>query len=453
MDYFHRAKRPDNIILVSLALLVLAVTALTIAGALTKPPTRSHDVCGTATLSSEIDFLLQNHSRFVALVGDGVPGHSLVSDRPYNTQFAQGYDLYQGVRHALRNPTLRSVLAKVGLLYVDDGGNPRCAAAIADVLRRRPELLGVIGHSTTACTIAALPAYKRSNIPVIIPAATNPALLDGHAQHSFRLPSNDYIQSLVIADVVARQLKARSIFVVWDATSEAQQYAEYIKNQLQHFLTTTDTLGLSQDEVPVLEGSYPISLNPLNYTYLFRRIVSSEPDVVIFAGYGSLAREFLLGLNHEYSIYPDRRRPKIILTDGCKIPGLQSYDFATYITFAAKPLKSFPAFTGFDVGVPVAGFQKMYLTESFEVFGYDAAVILFSAIAHAASQDSVSRQRIISAIRSDTRHYSTAYPYEFVDGENIRNRYYCYSVERDTVAYTYEDEALAMLLRKPGQRQ
>jgi ABC-type branched-subunit amino acid transport system substrate-binding protein len=404
-------------------------------------------------LPSAIDALLQRHNRFIALIGDGVPGSSLITDRPYNTQFAQGYDLYQGVQHALRNPALKNILAHVGVLYVDDGGNPRCAAEIADILSQRPELLGVIGHSTTACTKAALPAYKKSNIPVIIPAATNPALLVGHAHHSFRLPSNDYVQSLVIANVVVKQVKARSVFIVWDATDEAKQYSEYIKTEVQHFLTATEPLGLTREEVPVIEGVYPISLNPLNYSYLFRRIVSSEPDVVIFAGYGSLAREFLFGLSHEYATYPTKRLPQIILTDGCKIPGLQAYGFPVYITFAAKPLSNFPVFSNFDAGVPIGAFQKMYLMESYEVFGYDAATIFYSAIADAASRRSVSRAEIIATVAAGARFLPTAYQYEFVDGENIRDRYYCYSVKTDSVEYKYEEEALAPFRRKQDQRK
>jgi len=319
---------------------------------------------------------------------------------------------------------------------------------LADVLRRRPQLLAVIGHSTTACTQAALPAYRTSNIPVLVPAATNPALLRGHERHTFRLPSNDCVQSRVLAHVVVNELKAKSVFVVWDATKEAEQYSEYIKNQVQHFITAPEEPGQTPDKVPVLEGSYPISLNPLNYSYLFARIVSSDPDVVIFAGYGSLAREFMLGLDHEYSRYPERRRPKIVLTDGCKIPGLQSYGFDAYITFAAKPLKSFSAFANFDAGAPIGGFQKMFLTESFEVFGYDAAIILFTAVSEAALKRAVSRDDVMSTIRERARLYPTAYRYEFRDGENERIRYYCYSVNRESVAYTYEDEAANPLVQK-----
>lgn len=453
MDYFRRARRLDNVVLICLGVLLLAAAALALAGSLATQPSVPSDACGTRSLPSAITAALRTRTRFIALVGDGVPGQTLVVERPYSTQFAQGYDLYQGVQHALRTPALKSLLDKVGVVFIDDGGNPRCAAEIADILRQRPELIGVVGHSTTACTIAALPSYKKANIPVLIPAATNPALLAGHERHAFRLPSNDDVQALVIADMVVKQLKARSVFIIWDATAEAEQYSEYIKNQVQHLLTDASELGVTRDQMPIIEGSYPISLNPLNYSYLFRRIVSSDADIVIFAGYGSLAREFLLGLSHEYSIHPQRPKPRIILTDGCKIPGLQPYDFKTYITFAAKPLKAFPVFETFDAGTPIAGFQKMYLLESFEVFGHDAAMILLSAINEADTDGAVSRQHVIETIAKGVRSYPTAYQYEFSNGENVRSRYYCYAVSDDTIAYAYEDEALAPLLRNPHKQR
>jgi len=455
MQRFYRAKRLDNLVLVCVGFLILALLALAIVGSqLRRRVSPSPDSCGAAALPTAIESILRNHPRgFIALVGDGVPGQTLVTDRPYNTQYAQGYDLYQGVQHALTNSMFRTLLAKIGVLLVDDGGNPRCAAAIATVLSQRPELIAIIGHSTTSCTMAALPTYKKANIPVIIPAATNPTLLTRDGEHCFRLPSNDYVQSFVIADIIVHKFKARSVFIIWDATNEAQQYSEYIKNQVQYFLTAPAPLSLTREEVPVIEGSYPISLNPLNYTYLFRRIVSSDADVVVFAGYGSLAREFLLGLNHEYAAYPDKRLPKVLLTDGCKIPGIQSYNFDTYITFAAKPLKSFSAFANFDAGTPIGGFQKMYLTESFEVFGYDAMVILLSAIGEGASRGALSREQLISLIGDRTRQYATAYPYEFDGGENIRNRYYCYSVPKDAIAFAYEENDLTPMLQRASRHQ
>lgn len=434
MKYFARSNRLDTFLVAFLSLgtafLILASAYGQIALRVDSPTDAG---CGIENLREQIEALPENKSRLLAIIGDGVPGEFLVPDRPYNTQFAQGFDLHQGVSHALEEPIFHSILQSLAILSIDDGGNPVCARQIADFLAREPRLIGVVGHSTTSTTQEALPSYIHSNIPVVIPAATHPDLLEAGASNLFRLPSNDTIQSLVIADIVLTQFEAQNVFIVWDATPEASQYSEYLKTTIQHFLTDERFWGSLRDRPPVVEGSYPISLNPLNYSYLFKRIVSSEPDVVIFSGYGSLAREFLLGLDSEYSLYENLKRPKIMLTDGCKIPGIKGYGFETYLTFAAAPLSSFPAFEDYDGGPRISLYETMWTHESFEIFGYDAMVLLLTAIRGLAqSEDGVSRRQIIQWIREQRQRGRTAYSYTFDEsGENFDHRYYCYSLTQE----------------------
>lgn len=44
----------------------------------------------------------------------------------------------------------------------------------------------------------------------------------------------------------------------------------------------------------------PITFRPMNYEYLLKSISYNDTDVLIFCGYGSMAREFLNGLRLEY---------------------------------------------------------------------------------------------------------------------------------------------------------
>ena len=452
MSYFTRLHRRDSILLLFLSLGITLALGLTLAGRVYRratPSIEGRTGCGIEDLPSRIRPLLNEKSRFIAVVGDGVPAESLVEKRPYNTQFAQGYDMYQGVNHALQSAALKYIQKDIGVLYVDDGGNPACAARIADILAEQPHLLGVIGHSTTSCTKAALPAYASANIPVLIAAATNPSLLESTSKNCFRLPSNDAIQALVIADMIVNKFGARTVFVVWDATAEASEYSDYLKTKIQHYLSNPALLTADKERTVIIEGSYPISLNPLNYTYLFRRIVSSAPDVVVFAGYGSLAREFLFGLDYEYSQYGDQSRPKVILTDGCKISDIKGYSFDTYLTFAAPPLKGFDAFKNFNRGKLLSPFQKMYLQESFELFGYDAAVLLLtSAKVVLEREQSVSRRQIMRYLKENDHLIPTLQPYAFSRGENTKHRYYCYSLNEDDIACEYNEEKINALLQR-----
>ncbi|MDP1675827.1 MAG: hypothetical protein Q8L88_03095 [Bacteroidota bacterium] len=96
----------------------------------------------------------------------------------------------------------------------------------------------------------------------------------------------------------------------------------------------------------------------------------------------------------------------------------------------------------------------MYLEESFEVFGYDATVMLLTAISNLYKKD-ISRNEIINGIFRQSEDLKTCYQYTFVDkekskmdGENSKNRYYCYSLNGDSIACSYEEDAINTLLKK-----
>src|ERR1051325_1469385 len=148
-------------------------------------------MCGIADdLQQQLRSL--SNKRLLVVVGDGVKDKTMAMTRPYSSNYAQGWDLYEGVAYAAKKPPFQAISDQVEIVYVDDGGESRCAELISDEIIRSPRVIRVIGHATTGTTKIALANYKKADIPVIIPVATSP-LLTLNCENCFRLPSNDTI--------------------------------------------------------------------------------------------------------------------------------------------------------------------------------------------------------------------------------------------------------------------
>jgi hypothetical protein len=165
-------------------------------------------LCGIEDLR---DQLRSGSNKFlVVVVGDGVKDKTFAKTRPYSSNYAQGWDLYEGIAHAATKPAFKEISDLVELVYVDDGGEGRCAELISQEIIESPKVIAVIGHASTGTTKIALESYKKANLPTIIPIATNPNLtLD--CKNCFRLPSNDAIQARAISDYAVNVLHGKRL--------------------------------------------------------------------------------------------------------------------------------------------------------------------------------------------------------------------------------------------------
>src|SRR5688500_4893317 len=81
----------------------------------------------------------------IVIVGDGVKDKTPAKARPYSTNYAQGWDLYEGVADATKKPPFRAISDQVEIAYVDDGGDSRCAELISEEIVRSQRVIAVIG--------------------------------------------------------------------------------------------------------------------------------------------------------------------------------------------------------------------------------------------------------------------------------------------------------------------
>ena len=338
----------------------------------------------------------------VVVVGDGVKDKTLAKARPYSSNYAQGWDLYEGVAHAAKKAPFQAIAEQVEIVYVDDGGESRCAELISEEIVRSQRVIAVIGHATTGTTKVALQNYKTANIPLIIPVATNPELtLD--CKNCFRLPSNDAVQARAIADYAVNELRGKNVYLVWDESPSAKDYSEFLQAAIVELIGSK------------IKFKQPITFRPMNYEYLLKSISYNNTDVLIFCGYGSMAREFLNGLRFEYEgKEPPLKKPRIILSDGARISDInevsRTFGFEAYLSFPGEKLSERQK----PSSETPPQQEKTKIEESYEIFGHDA-LTLFS-LAFERIKGNVTRQSLKDALASEAPNSDLFYRYKFERG-------------------------------------
>ena len=390
-------------------------------------------VCGIEDLRKQLDSIDTNKFILV-VVGDGVYDETPSKMRPYSSNYAQGWDLYEGVKFASNNKLFQAIKDYIEIRYVDDGGEDRCAELISLEIIKSPKVIGVIGHATSATTQIALENYRKGNIPVIIPTATTPPLLK-NCKSCFRLPSNDSIQAKAIADFAVRDLKGENIYLVWDDSEAAKDYSNYLQKEVINLIGGK------------IKFRQPISFRPMNYEYLLKSIAYSEPDVLIFCGYGSMAREFFNGLRFEYKDKTELRKPRVILSDGNKISDIKdisiNFNFEAYLSFPSEKPEGKSQFAKFQPETPPKEKEKMMHEKSYEIFGYDALILFSLAFEKSKSEGNISRNSLTKQLAKENISDELCYKYKFEKGENIESRYFIYTIDNDSVLKSYDNRHLS----------
>ena len=102
---------------------------------------------------------------------------------------------------------------RIELKLFDDANDAARAAKAADDIVRDPSIVAVIGHSLSATSLAAAPAYRAAGLPAVTPAATTPALTESNDVY-FSTIYSDRIQGRFMAEYISRVIKAGSVAAI-----------------------------------------------------------------------------------------------------------------------------------------------------------------------------------------------------------------------------------------------
>lgn len=291
---------------------------------------------------------------------------------------ANGKDMANGAEMALREAIASGMIAHtVNIEQYDDQGDPKIAVNVANQVCQNTNVVAVVGHLTSGCTLAAAPVYSRSNMPVVMPVPTNPEITEKGFRNIFRVPATDAEQAPFLARYVLSKDKHTRVAVVHDLTAYGMGFATAFR----------ETLETSGDKVVALfEG---VQKDVRDFRTLITKIKEKAPEYVLVAATYDMGAPFVrqmreLGLNATVLSGDGMFSTQYIELAGQAAEG-------TIVSFIAPSRGASPATDAF-----FAKYEEMYgKVVSFAPLGYDAGKVIASAISAASS---VTREGILGSI-------------------------------------------------------
>jgi branched-chain amino acid transport system substrate-binding protein len=185
-----------------------------------------------------------------------------------------GIDELNGVKYAVKlfNAKNKGKFS-VKIVSVDDQGSGTEAAKVAPGTASNKKIIGLVGPAYSGATIASLPYYKQTNLPMISPSATRVSITDpAQGLIGFpvfhRIPVTDRVQGPALYKLATKGVSSPKVFVIDDQSPYGVGLVEYMK------------LGGA-----VLAGSDSVPDKTTDWSATISKVKSASANVVIFTGY------------------------------------------------------------------------------------------------------------------------------------------------------------------------
>ena len=259
---------------------------------------------------------------------------------------------------------------RIDVVIEDDKGSPEEAARLTTKLIDNDKVVAIIAGGTSGNSRAAAPKAQSSHTPFISPSGTDPAITQA-GDYIFRACFVDTFQGEVMASFAVNTLKAQKAAIIFDFNSP------YGRGLTSYFRTSFVKLGGKI----VSEQSY--AQGDADFKGQLSTIRSAEPDVIYIPGYyGDVAliakQARMIGLTQPLLGGDGWDAPELWQLGGDALNG-------AYISTHYSVDDPSPAIKTF-----VDLYRQRYgnlLPDAHAALAYDAARILFDAIARAGSTD------------------------------------------------------------------
>ncbi len=189
-------------------------------------------------------------------------------------QAPQGEDMFHGALLAVEQAQADGEILpgyRLELVVLDDQRNPTQAVSAAKKLVADPDIVAMVGHLNSSCTMPASAIYHQARLLQVSPVSSNPQISRQGFDTFYRTCATDDLQGPAAARFIVQDLKAQKVFVLDDMTT----YGRGLANEL---IRALNALGA---EVLGHEG---ITQADKEFTPILTKIKSLNPDLVYFAG-------------------------------------------------------------------------------------------------------------------------------------------------------------------------
>lgn len=189
-----------------------------------------------------------------------------------------GKDNENGARLAVedanaQNLTLGGKKIHFELVGEDDAADPKTGTVVAQKFADS-KVNGVVGHLNSGTTIPASRIYAEAGIPQVSPSATNPKYTHQGFKTAFRVMANDEQQGKVLGQFAAKELKAKTVAIIDDATAYGQGLAD-------EFEKAAKAAGAK------IVGREHTDDHSTDFSAILIRIKSAHPDLIFYGGMDS----------------------------------------------------------------------------------------------------------------------------------------------------------------------
>ncbi len=158
----------------------------------------------------------------------------------------------------------------VQLIIEDDAGNPAEAQNVATKIASNPEVLAVIGHFNSSCSLAAKNAYTEAKMVMFSPASTN-VNVTKNSDYVFRNIFTDDFQGQSLARYAATILGTKKVAILFDND-------DYGRGLKESFKAKASQLGMTV----LNETAYSKDTN--DFRSQLTTIKGYNPEIILVAG-------------------------------------------------------------------------------------------------------------------------------------------------------------------------
>jgi branched-chain amino acid transport system substrate-binding protein len=176
------------------------------------------------------------------------------------------------------NASSRFPSFKLRAVEFDDRSDPREAVNVANRIVSDPDIVAVVGHFNSGCSIPASAVYARAGLPMMNAGSSNPQLtlqqLSSNwagPRNIFRVNTTDDAQGVFAADFAANSLKAKTVAIIHDKTAYGQGIADVFQEKFKE----------RGGNVLSFDG---VQTGDKDFKALVTRIKPLAPDLLYFGG-------------------------------------------------------------------------------------------------------------------------------------------------------------------------
>ncbi len=251
---------------------------------------------------------------------------------------------------------------KLTLVFEDDAGKDAEASLVAERIASNLQILAVVGHFNSSCSLAGKPIYQRAGIVELSPGSTNVTVCEG-SDWTFRNLYRDDFQGKFIAQYIDKILTdLQSVAVFFDN----DDYGRGLRNA---FVAEAEKIGLN------LVASEAYERDSTNFKAQLTSIKAKNPDAI-----------FISGLYGEAALIVKQGREAGITAQFFGADGVDSPDFLIIAGSAAEGTYLTTPFTfgaaGEDAQQMAANFEELHgvAPDTWAALTYDAVGMIAEAL-------------------------------------------------------------------------